>query len=69
MAVVTCPQCNKLAERGGYQTWQIVVAICKIIYLNGHNMPKWLSKIVSSFIASIFFGSLFKTNIIERSAV
>ena len=28
MAVVTCPQCNKLAERSGYQTWQIVVAIC-----------------------------------------
>lgn len=28
MAVVSCPQCNSTTERGGYQTWQIIVAIC-----------------------------------------
>ena len=28
MAVVSCPKCGKMAERGGYAGWQIFVAIC-----------------------------------------
>jgi hypothetical protein len=28
MAVVSCPKCSALTEKGGYQTWQIVVAVC-----------------------------------------
>jgi hypothetical protein len=25
--LVSCPECKRLAERGGFQTWQIVCAI------------------------------------------
>ena len=28
MALVSCPKCSSPAEKGGYQTWQIVVAVC-----------------------------------------
>jgi len=28
MSVVSCPKCTKPTQKGGYQTWQIVVAIC-----------------------------------------
>ena len=28
MAVLSCPECKKMTQKGGYQTWQIVVAIC-----------------------------------------
>jgi len=27
-ANLTCPKCDQLATRGGFKTWQIVVAIC-----------------------------------------
>lgn len=26
--VLTCPRCGQLAKKGGYQAWQIIVAIC-----------------------------------------
>ena len=28
MAVLSCPECKKMTQKGGYQTWQIIVAIC-----------------------------------------
>jgi hypothetical protein len=28
MAVISCAKCNEIAEKGGYHTWQIIVAIC-----------------------------------------
>lgn len=28
MSVISCPECKKLTKKGGYQTWQIAVAIC-----------------------------------------
>jgi len=28
MAEITCPKCDKLTTKGGYHTWQIIVAIC-----------------------------------------
>lgn len=28
MAQVTCPKCDKMVQQGGYQAWQIWVAIC-----------------------------------------
>ena len=28
MAVISCPKCQNPTEKGGYQTWQILVAVC-----------------------------------------
>ncbi|MBS1491016.1 MAG: DUF2367 domain-containing protein [Bacteroidetes bacterium] len=28
MAIISCPKCSKHAIKGGYHTWQIIVAIC-----------------------------------------
>lgn len=28
MENINCPKCNALVTRGGYKSWQIVVAIC-----------------------------------------
>ncbi|UXE67225.1 MAG: DUF2367 domain-containing protein [Chryseotalea sp. WA131a] len=28
MAVISCPKCSKPVTKGGYHTWQIIVAIC-----------------------------------------
>lgn len=28
MAVVNCPKCSEFATKGGYHTWQIIVAVC-----------------------------------------
>jgi len=28
MAVISCPKCSEMAEKGGYNTWQIIVAVC-----------------------------------------
>lgn len=28
MAILSCPECKKMTEKGKYQTWQIIVAIC-----------------------------------------
>lgn len=28
MAIISCPKCSKPAKKGGYKTWQIIVAIC-----------------------------------------
>jgi|TARA_B110000967_G_C18457638_1_gene351025 hypothetical protein len=28
MAIISCPECKKTTQKGGYQTWQIAVAIC-----------------------------------------
>ena len=28
MAVLTCPECKKTTQKGGYHTWQIIVSIC-----------------------------------------
>ena len=27
-SVLTCPRCGQLAKKGGYQAWQIIIAIC-----------------------------------------
>ena len=28
MGVLTCPECKKTTQKGGYHTWQIIVSIC-----------------------------------------
>jgi hypothetical protein len=28
MALISCPKCGELAQRGGYAGWQIAVSIC-----------------------------------------
>ena len=28
MALLSCPKCDTPCEKSGYQTWQILVAIC-----------------------------------------
>jgi len=28
MANLSCPKCGELTKKGGYKTWQIIVAIC-----------------------------------------
>jgi phage FluMu protein Com len=28
MAAVPCPKCGEIVIKGGFETWQIVVAIC-----------------------------------------
>jgi hypothetical protein len=28
MANISCPKCGELTRKGGYKTWQIIVAIC-----------------------------------------
>jgi len=28
MATIYCPKCKSLTKKGGYKTWQIIVAIC-----------------------------------------
>lgn len=28
MANISCPKCSELTKKGGYKTWQIIVAIC-----------------------------------------
>tara|TARA_B110000914_G_C15107016_1_gene284324 strand:- start:303 stop:470 length:168 start_codon:yes stop_codon:yes gene_type:complete len=28
MALVSCPECKKPTQSGGYESWQIIVAIC-----------------------------------------
>lgn len=28
MANISCPKCSELTAKGGYKTWQIIVAIC-----------------------------------------
>jgi len=28
MALLSCPKCDAPCEKSGYQTWQILVAIC-----------------------------------------
>tara|TARA_B110000858_G_C17395587_1_gene290135 strand:+ start:170 stop:367 length:198 start_codon:yes stop_codon:yes gene_type:complete len=28
MSVISCPECKKITEKGKYNTWQILVAIC-----------------------------------------
>lgn len=28
MAQLSCPKCGKLATKGGFNTWQIIVSIC-----------------------------------------
>lgn len=28
MSDISCPRCNKGANRGGIPTWQIIVAVC-----------------------------------------
>ena len=28
MSQISCPKCNEMATRGGFATWQIIVAIC-----------------------------------------
>ena len=28
MSLLTCPKCDTPCQKGGYKTWQIIVAIC-----------------------------------------
>jgi len=28
MAMISCPKCDSHTKKGGYKTWQILVAIC-----------------------------------------
>ena len=28
MANLSCPKCSELTKKGGYKTWQIIVAVC-----------------------------------------
>jgi hypothetical protein len=28
MSIVSCPKCSALTEKGGFHSWQIIVAIC-----------------------------------------
>lgn len=28
MAQISCPKCSAMAVQGGYDTWQLIVAIC-----------------------------------------
>jgi hypothetical protein len=28
MALISCPKCGKMADKGGFYAWQIIVSIC-----------------------------------------